>query len=278
MDYTPPQHPAQTLATLDRLCLHHDHLKALIQEYTLMRHEHTYARMADPSFATDPAALAQVDSRAWLRTSLIVDLTAPSTQPLLAVAATVYSTFAQLVHCYYPTCEVDTYVDSAHITVKTLMGDVAQDEAALCRYAALIRPLVQRWVATLGDETKLYAVGLFSSLSRERGLSLGLRFYPSLPLLQLMRGEIGVALYQEQPPLPLRPERAFHTTLIHSTGLRARLTDFPLSLDFINEFRQLLEEYDRRLFGTLCALKPTDFVIRHGYSDQLVPLVEVGCG
>lgn len=276
MRYDQPTDPQSTLATVDRLCRHHDHLKALAREYTLMRHEQTDGRMADPTFRTNSAAMDVVDSPGWLRTSLIVKLAQPALQPLLVGADHIYANAKQLIHHYYPDCEVDIYLDSAHITVKTLCGDQSQSADELANYLPIIRPLVHRWLTAMAD-TKLYAVGLFSSLSAERGLSLGLRFYPSLPLLQIIRGEVGVALYSEANAFPLRPEQSFHTILTHSTGCRARLCEFPLAPAFVNAMQTLLDQTDRHLFGVLDALTPADFVIRHGYSDQLIPLTEVSC-
>lgn len=277
MHYHQPSNPQQTLATVDRLCHHHDHLKALVREYAMMRDKETYGRMHDPSFCTDVAAMQRVDSRNWLRTSLILPLTASPIQSLLANANYVYAKIVALVHRYYPTYAVDSTCTSAHITIKTLAGDVEQSRNDLLGYAVHIRPIVHQWLAAMQQETQLYAVGLFCSLSAERGLSLGLRFLPSLPLLQIIRGEVGVALYQQPGGLPLRTETAFHTTLTHSTNLRIRLHDFPLQRAFINDFQQLVERYDRHCFGILNALTPADFVIRHGYSDQLIPLVDVSC-
>ncbi len=277
MRYHQPTNPEQTLTTVDRLCRHHDHLKALVREYALMRHEETYARMADPTFRTNGTALDRADSRAQLRTSLIVKLPAEPLHALFAAADAAYHTIKNLIQQYDPTCAVEIYRASAHITVKTICGDVTQSTADLAAYLPIIRPLVHDWLAAM-HTTKLYAIGLFSSLSAERGLSLGLRFYPSLPLLQIIRGEVGAALYAQATDLPLRPESAFHTTLTHSTGCRARLRQFPLNPTFINDLRTLLECADHQLFGVLDHLTPDDFVIRHGYSDQLVPLAEVHCG
>lgn len=269
--------PVTVLARLDRLCQHHDHLKALQREYGFMRHEQTHKRMADPTFCTDGTAMAQVDSPQWLRTSLVIKLPVEPLETLFTEVTAVYNGFRELIHRFYPGTEVDIYIESAHITVKTIAGDQPQTGADLNGYLAVIRPIVHHWLAKLGKATTLYAVGLFSSLSRERGLSLGLRIYPSLPLLQIIRGEIGVALYQQSPAMVLRPEAAFHTMLTHSTGFRARLANFPLDLDFIDQFRTLLEQSDQKLFGVVGSLTAADFVIRHGYSDQLIPLVEVTC-
>ncbi len=276
MRYDRPTNPHPTLATVDRLCRHHDHLKALVREYALMRQEHTYNRMVDPTFRTDRSAMDRADSPAWLRTSLIVKLPEQVLQPFFADVNQAYVKVKHLVHQYYPTCEVDIYTKPAHITLKTICGDISQSVDDLATYRAIIRPIVARWLPAMAD-TKLYAVGLFSSLSAERGLSLGLRFYPSLPLLQIIRGEVGVALYSEASTFPLRPEQSFHTILTHSTGCRARLSDFPLNPNFVNKMQTLLEHYDRHLFGVLDGLTPADFLIRHGYSDQLIPLAEVSC-
>ena len=266
------------LPTLERYCRHHDHLKALAQEYHLMRTAQTYARMADPTFRTDATALAQSDSRAWRRTSLVIKLPYNVTSPFWANVDEAYLTIAELIRHDYPTTAVDIYFDSAHITVKTLAEDQPQTSADLLRYRALIKPIVAQWLAMMANETQLYAWGLFSSLTKDKGLSIGLRFYPTLPLLQIIRGAVGVALYEQASALALRPEHKFHTTLTHSTGLRARLLDFPVTDHFLQRLQTVIESYDTTIFGVLTELRAADFVIRHGYSDQLVPLVEVDCG
>lgn len=241
-----------------------------------MRNEQTLARLADPTFRTDPVAMTAGDSQQWLRTSLVLKLPYMPTAPFFVDVSHVYAKIRALVSAYDPTVAVDIYFASAHITIKTIAEDVAQRREDLERYAALIRPLVQRWLACMA-ETRLYALGLFTSLNRDKGLSIGLCFYPSLPLLQIMRGEVGIALYDHISELPLRPEEKFHTMLTHSTGCRIRLRDFPLSPEFITDFQAVVESYNQHLFGLIDQLRPDDFVIRHGYSDQLIPLVEVSC-
>lgn len=278
MDFHRPTNSAETLATVERLCRHHDHLKALVREYNFMRQEQTYGHMIDPTFRTDAMAMAQIDSRQWLRTSLVVKLPTVPLVPLFAEVTEIYADLSALIHRYYPSCEIDRYVDSAHITVKTIAGDCSQNSNDLNGYLSIIQPIVRHWLKRLGDETILYAVGLFSSLSKERGLSVGLRFYPSLPLLQIIRGAVGVALYRQASQLTLRPENAFHTMLIHSSGFRARLTQFPLNRTFVQEFRTLVEQYDHTVFGVITELTAGDFVIRHGYTDQLIAIAEVSCG
>ena len=66
--------------------------------------------------------------------------------------------------------------------------------------------------------------------------------------------------------------------LTHATGLRARLVDLPVTAGFLRAFQAVLESYDQTIFGVISNLQAADFCIRHGYSDQLVPLVEVNCG
>lgn len=263
---------------IERYCRHHDHLKALAQEYQFMRQEQTYARLADSTFRTDPELMGQSDSRAWLRTSLVIKLPYAPLTPFFSNVRTAYQAVGEVIHQDYPTTAVDIYLDSAHITVKTLTEDQPQTRADLLRYRALIQPIVAQWLAVMGSATQLYAWGLFSSLTRDKGLSMGIRFYPTLPLIQIIRGEVGVTLYQQAAGLALRPDHKFHTTLTHSTGLRARLLDFPVTDHFLQRLKAVIESYDTTVFGVLTELRAADFVIRHGYSDQLVPLVEVACG
>lgn len=266
-----------SLPALFRACRHHDHLKGLVQEYQFMREQQTYARLADPTFRTDPTLMAQSDSRTWLRTSLIIKLPYSAETNFWRQVSTAYSAVQTVIHRFYPATAVDASLDTAHITIKTLAEDQAQSIDDLLRYRAIIQPIVTRWLELMATATELYAVGLFSSLTKDKGLSLGLRFYPTLPLLQIIRGEVGVALYNHTDTLNLRPEQKFHTMLTHATGLRARLVDLPVTADFLPAFQAVLESYDQTIFGIITDLSAADFCIRHGYSDQLVPLVEVAC-
>jgi hypothetical protein len=265
------------LTTLQRACHHHDHLKSLVQEYQFMREQQTYARLVDPHFRTDPTLMAQSDSRTWLRTSLVIKLPDQPQSPFFQQVTAAYQAVQTLLQRFYPTTGVDVYLDTAHITVKTLAEDQSQNIDDLLRYRAIIQPIVAHWLDRLATATELYALGLFSSLTKDKGLSLGLRFYPTLPLLQIIRGEVGVALYNHAENLTLRPEQKFHTMLIHATGLRARLIDLPVTADFSPAFKAVLESYDQTIFGVITDLQAADFCIRHGYSDQLVPLFEVAC-
>lgn len=270
---------SQTVLTkLARYSHHHDHLKSLEQEYRFMREQQTYARMTDPTFRTDAAGMAQNDSHTWLRTSLIISLSSSTAPSFWAKVDQAYQAVRALIHQFYPAATVDIYFDSAHITVKTLAEDQPQTQADLAQYRVIIQPIVEQWLSSMAAATQLYAVGLFSSLTKDKGLSLGVRFYPTLPLIQIIRGEVGVALYQAKPAPALRPEHKFHTALTHCTGLRARLVDFPLSDRFRTAFQHVVESHDTTVFGTVADLRAADFCIRHGYSDQLVPLAEVTCG
>lgn len=265
------------LPTLHRACRHHDHLKSLVQEYQFMREEQTYTRLADPNFRTDPIVMAQSDNRTWLRTSLVIKLPYDAENNFWRQVSAAYTAVQTVIHRFYPATTIDESLDTAHITIKTLAEDQAQSIDDLLRYRAIIQPIVTRWLDLMATATELYAVGLFSSLTKDKGLSLGLRFYPTLPLLQIIRGEVGVALYSHTDTLNLRPEQKFHTMLTHATGLRARLVDLPVTADFLQAFQAVLESYDQTIFGIITDLSAADFCIRHGYSDQLVPLVEVAC-
>lgn len=265
------------LSTLQRACHHHDHLKNLVQEYQFMREQQTYARLTDPNFRTDPRLMTQGDSSAWRRTSLIIKLPEQPHVRFFQPISAAYAEVQKLLHHFYPDAAVDVYCGTTHITIKTLAEDQVQSQDDLLRYRALIQPIVTHWLTVMAASTQLYALGLFSSLTKDKGLSLGLRFYPTLPLLQIIRGEVGVALYNQAENLALRPEQKFHTMLTHATGLRARLVDLPVTTEFLRAFKAVLESYDQTLFGVITDLQADDFCIRHGYSDQLAPLVEVSC-
>jgi hypothetical protein len=134
---------------------------------------------------------------------------------------------------------------------------------------------VSKWVKIIGSDTSLYAVGLFTNLHPAKGLSVGVKFYPGLPLIQIIRGEVGVALYAQGGGPPLRAENSFHTMLTHSTGFRARNLSFPMSADFVQEFQATIATYDQTVFGVIKDIQVGDFYVRNGYSDKLVTIDEV---
>jgi hypothetical protein len=137
-----------------------------------------------------------------------------------------------------------------------------------------IVPIATKWLRLLAPDTTLYGIGLFTNLHQAKGLSVGVKFYPSLPLIQVLRGEVGQALYTEAST-PLRSEEAFHTMLTHSTGFRARNLTFPMSAKFVEQFQAIVEGYDNILFGRIGNIKLEDIYVRNGKSDKLITFAEV---
>lgn len=170
------------------------------------------------------------------------------------------------------------YLDSAHITIKSLVDFIQQDETGIKTYLPIIGQIVQKWTNLMGKNTKLFGVGLFTNLHVKKGLSVGVRFYPTLPMIQIIRGEVGVALYNAQEKIQLRSEREFHTELTHSTGFRVRNLNFPLHSNFVKEFKNIVEKHDQTVFGSVSEITPSDIYIRNGYSDKLIPNAEIGVG
>ncbi|MEL6674690.1 MAG: hypothetical protein AAFR61_20945 [Bacteroidota bacterium] len=270
MQYYPSQ--AGDQADLNRLLLHHDHLKALEAEYSFMWERQTLARFRDKDFQTDALQMAQLDSARF--TSFIIKLDAQAGEAFFAPVQQAYEALASLVRQFFPKSQSEISLDAAHITIKSLLDHRAQETSSLQVYHQVLQPVLTPWLSSLAGDTVLYARGLFTNLHAGKGLTVGVKFYPSTPLVQILRGAAGVALYEarEQGLIPedgLRPETAFHTMLTHSSGFRVRDLTYPLPEDFVREFGMLINSYENVHFGSLQGLQPEDFWIRNGQSDAL---------
>jgi len=266
----------KVLQNVDRLRCHHDHLKTLDNCYAFMRQKETYDRMRDPEFrCDDPDKMNELDRAHF--TSLIVKLSPEQGEKFFLRIRQAYEQIGALLRRFDDRATVEIYFDSAHITIKSLQDGLKQDADALGRYFPVILPIVRKWIDRFGTDTSLYAVGLFTNLSKEKGLSIGVRFYPSLPLVQIIRGEVGAALYAHGSGLALRVEGSFHTMLTHSTGFRARNLSLPMSTGFIKEFQTIVESYDATVFGAIQNIQVADVYVRNGRSDKLVTVAEVSC-
>jgi hypothetical protein len=263
----------EALHYVDRLRRHHDHLKTLDECYTLMRQKQTYDRMEDPNFSCDQAKMNELDKSYF--TSLVVKLSEEAGSEVFSKVREAYKQLKDIVLRFDPSANVEIYFESAHITIKSLADGAKQDKEELRKYVAVIAPIVRKWIERMGPDTSLFAVGLFTNLHTAKGLSVGVKFYPSLPLIQLLRGEVGRALYERDNGLPLRPEYEFHTMLTHSTGFRARNLRFPMNREFVEEFKTTVESFDRRVFGAISDVRLEDVFVRNGYSDKLISNVEV---
>ena len=258
---------------VQRLCLHHDHLKTLIEAYDYMRQKETYARMQDPNFRCDSAKMNQSDSSYF--TSVIVKLSYEQGMTFFDSINQAYKELDNLVRNTCPNSKVEIYFGSAHITIKSVLDYVQQSEAELETYLPIVGPIVKKWVNLMGADTKFFGKGLFTNLNKDRGLSIGVRFYPTLPLIQILRGEIGVQLYSSLNGIQLRPETRFHTMLTHSTGFRARILEFPLPDKFCEQFKNIIEKYDQKVFGSVSKIAISDVYIRNGFSDKLISHAEI---
>ena len=264
--------PEQVLAYTARLRRHHDHLKGLDTEYEYMRRAETYDRMKDPSFRCDPSKFHAL--REQHSTSVILKLSGTGYAEFFSRLEIAYEGLKDLVKKFDSRADVEIYSESAHITIKSLLDGEPQNEDALRVYLQAIAPTVDKWIRRMAPDTTLYAIGLFTNLHEAKGLSVGVRFYPSLPLIQVLRGEIGSSLY-ESGMAPLRPESSFHTMLTHSTGFRARDLTLPMSPEFIQRFEEIVAQYDNTVFGTVGDIEIGDIYIRNGKSDKLITYAEV---
>lgn len=258
---------------VQRLCLHHDHLKTLVEAYDYMRQKETYARMRDPEFRCDTVKMNQLDSSYF--TSVIVKLSYEEGAIFFDSIYRAYEELETLVRNSYPNSKVEINFDSAHITIKSVLDLVQQSETELETYLSTVSPIVKKWISLMGKDTKFFGKGLFTNLHQDKGLSIGVRFYPTLPLIQILRGEIGVQLYSSRKEMQLRQETTFHTMLTHSTGFRARNLEFPLRHEFCEQFKDIIEKYDRKVFGSIFNIAISDIYIRNGFSDSLISYAEI---
>jgi hypothetical protein len=263
----------EVLHHVERLRRHHDHLKTLDDCYAYMRHKETYDRMEDPSFSCDQTQLDELDRSHF--TSLIVKLSVDQGEKIFSEVRRAYELLKGLVLRFDRSASVEVYFESAHITIKSLADRSKQTEQELREYIPVIAPIVGEWIKRMGPDTSLFAVGLFTNLHRAKGLSIGVKFYPSLPLIQVIRGEVGRSLYENDHGVSLRPESTFHTMLTHSTGFRARNLCFPMNLEFVDQFKTMVESFDRRVFGAVSDVRVEDVFVRNGYSDKLISVAEV---
>ena len=259
--------------TIARLCNHHDHLKFLSDSYFFMKQTETYNRMIDRSFHCDPVRMKELEGSYF--TSLLIKLSNSKCKKLFDNVEEPYIKIKRLIKEFHRHSEPEIYFDSAHITIKSIVDNKKQNMNELKKYIPIIKDIVDKWINKLGGETTLYGMGLFSNLHTAKGLSLGIRFYPNLPLVQIIRGDVGNALYRaltesELETGDLRSEHDFHTTLTHSTGFRARDLEFPVHPTFIKKFRRIIEEYDRTVFGSITDITLEDIFIRNGKSDKLI--------
>lgn len=257
---------------IQRLCRHHDHLKTLSDAYTYMRQKETYERMIDSNFRCNLNKMRELDNSYFA--SLIIKLPEDNCKTLFNEVKKAYEEVKGLITKYQPNSEPDMYFDSAHITLKSIVDNKRQTEDDMKKYVEIIKPEVEKWIVKLSNETILYGNGLFTNLHVSKGLSLGIRFYPTLPLVQIIRGEVGNVLYNavEEGKLKecdLRPEEKFHTMLTHSTGFRVRDLKFPLHPELVERFVRTVEKYDKVVFGSISNIELADIFIRNGKSDKL---------
>jgi hypothetical protein len=271
--YSACENQAEIINLVNRLSLHHDHLKTLVKEYSFMRQEETYARMLDTNFQFDLLKMNECNTSYY--TSLIVKLEYEQNTPLFDKLDRAYKELEKMVKDFYPASQVEIFHNSAHITIKSILDGFPQNEAELRMYLPVVRPIVNKWISQMGQETELYGIGLFTNLHKDKGLSVGVKWFPTLPLFQLIRGEVGVDLYRNHQGLRLRPEARFHTMLTHSTGFRARHLECPLNQDFFAQFKKSVEDFDKQVFGRISHITAADISLRNGFSDKLITKAEI---
>ena len=257
---------------IQRLLYHHDHLKALNDAYNFMWASQTIARMKNPEFKVDDNKMKEQDEAYF--TSLIVRLSVNENSVLFNLVNEAYTEISKLIKKHYPKSNPEIYLDSAHITIKSILDKQKQDIDELNRYKTIVNPIIAKWLNKMSAETLLYARGLFTNSHPEKGLSIGIKFFPSTPLIQIIRGKVGVALYNAVDlnileSNHLREEWKFHTMLTHSTGFRVRDLTYPLKVDFVEEFEKIILNYERVVFGNISDINKEDIFIRNGKSYKL---------
>ncbi len=202
-------------------------------------------------------------------TSLIMKLQFEQHSELLNVVDSALNEFSDIIYRADGDAIFQKNLNAAHITVRSIVDFEKQSKQDLQRYLPIVQPIVEKWLERM-PETTLFLMGFFIHFHKKKGLSLGIRVYPSLPLLQVLRGKVAEALYELPFDLPLRPRKQFHTMLTHSTLLRCRQLNLPLDSKLLGEIDEFLKTYDNYVFAEISQINLKDFCLRSGYSDRLL--------
>jgi hypothetical protein len=232
-----------------------------------MRHKEALRALARFTVEMDAKVMARLSTGHF--TSLILNLQLEKHPVLLERIDRALNQFADIIYRADGDAVFQKNLNAAHITVRSIVDFEKQSRQDLQRYLPVVHPIVSKWVRRM-PETALYLMGFFIHFHKKKGLSLGIRVYPSLPLLQILRGEVAEALYQLPFDLPLRPRKQFHTMLTHTTLLRCRQLNLPLDAHTIAEIAEFLKTYDNHVFAEMSDIGMSDFCLRSGFSDRLL--------
>ena len=261
-----------------RLCRFYDHIKILSDDFQQARHLEAFRQMCNPQFSFNMDVLQRLEVAHF--TSLVFKLELTKFPKMVQGLQNALQELSHSIQQFYPDAAFQINFSAAHITVRSIADYIRQTEKDLQEYVVFARPVTRRWLMRM-PETRIYLMGLFAHIHANKGLSVGVRVYPTLPLLQVIRGEIADQLYNSEHNLCLRPETQFHTMLTHSTLMRCRNLDFPISNAAIESFKNVLDRYNKHIFGEIADLQLDDFFIRNGKSDKLLVTDEhnqpVGC-
>ena len=265
----------EDLDQIRRLMNHHDHFKTMNDFYGEELNRLTMQKMSQGKYQPDLTQMKQYDDSYF--TSLILNLSTSEGNPLFEPIKEAYARVAQLIHQHYPSTQPETYLEAAHITIKSILSFRQQSLKELQTYRSILRDPINKWLQRFAPDTVLFFKGFFVSISAKKGLSVGVRVFPSTSLIQTLRGVAGVALYNAmdrgeipQEQLLLEAQSRRNTLLTHSTGMRVRDSTFLPTTSFIKDFEELITDYQDIAFGKMTKLTLADFYIRNGKSDKLL--------
>lgn len=274
------------LQAIQRLMGQHDFYRSMHEFYGSQLNQEAFEKMRSGAYAPEEEKTKKHEGSYY--TSLILKLSETEGAPLFQPLKAAYSELTELIEAYFPGARPEAYLDSAHLAIRSILNYKEQSLEELQRYKAILHPAISKWLPRFSADTILYAKGLHLSLNSFKGLSIGIKIYPSTPLIQALRGLAGEALYNALDAGVLKPEDVWeeekaarwHTKLTHSTGLRVRGPEFlppwapgPMperEKAFIGAFEAMVEKYDNVIFGKISNIQLSDIFIRNGKTDKLI--------
>ena len=274
------------LLHIRRLMNMHDFYRTIPDFYKGELNREAIKKMRSGTYAPNPEKTIRLQES--YHTSLIIKLSSHDGKVIFQKIRKVFDEIETLIRNFYPKTNPEIYFDSAHITIRSLIQYREQSIDELKKYRNVLYPKIKKWVERFSDDTTLYIKGLHVSLNSFKGLSIGIRVYPSTPMIQMLRGVAGNTLYDAMEKDILKPEdlweeihcATWHTKLTHATFLRERSSELLPSWnssvmperegEFIEKFETIIEKYENEVFGRISNIQLEDIFIRNGRSDKML--------
>lgn len=280
------------LATIQRLMNMHDFYRTIPDFYLGHLNREALDLMRSGTYMPNPEKTKRLQDS--FHTSLILKLDNLDRAVEFQSCRRVFEELQNLILEFFPKAEPEIYFEAAHITIRSLVQYRQQSVEELNRYRDILCPHVKKWLARFTQDTTLYVKGLHVSLNSFKGLSVGVRVYPSTPMIQTLRGVAGKVLYDaldggslDQKDLWTENHAAtWHTKLTHATLLRERSREFLQPWDasnppektkaFLDSFERLVNQYENQVLAKITHIGLEDLYLRNGKSDKMLAGEEGG--